>query len=242
MTDSVICTESLGVSYGDTTVIEGIDFSCKKGEFVAIVGGSGSGKSTFLNALAGFIRFEGMVSISPNLGYLFQDFALFPWMTVKDNIGFGLLNCNLSQREEKVAELLSRIGMTEFSDRYPQQLSGGQAQRVAIARTFAPDPDVILMDEPYSSLDHYTRDNMQEWLLKLLQEAAVIGNAKTVLLVTHYLDEAIFLADRILVLKHGKFIDELLVPFDRPRVSDIRFSNEFAETKLALLQRILGNK
>lgn len=207
-----------------------VDFACFDGEFISIVGKSGSGKSSFLNALAGFIPYEGTVGAPPGLGYVFQNYALFPWMTVRENIEYGLSQLPKQQRRKRVLEMLERIEMLELGKRYPSELSGGQIQRVALARALAPDPSVLLMDEPYGALDHHTRDRMQTWLLSLWQQSR-----KTVLFVTHYIEEAIFLADRIVVLRDKQFVADLKAPFSRPRRQELRFSERFLDMKHEVL-------
>jgi ABC-type nitrate/sulfonate/bicarbonate transport system ATPase subunit len=230
MTGPLIRTSSLSVSYGDFQALDKVDFECFDGEFVSIVGKSGTGKSSFLNALAGFIAYEGSVVAPSSIGYVFQDYALFPWMRVEENIAFGLAHLAKPQRRERVLEMLERIEMSEFSRRYPPELSGGQIQRVALARALAPDPTVLLMDEPYGALDHHTRDRMQTWLLSVWEDSK-----KTVLFVTHYIEEAIFLADRVVVLRDRRFVADLKVPFSRPRKQDLRFSERFLDMKYEVL-------
>lgn len=225
-----IKTKDLTVIYDDFLALNRVDFECKDGEFVAIVGKSGSGKSSLLNALAGFIPYSGKIQMPGNIGYVFQDHALFPWMTVEGNIAFGLQNLKSKDKKERVNEMVRRIGMANLLKRYPNQLSGGQVQRVALARAIAPDPDVLLMDEPYGALDHHTRDQMQDWLLSVWRESR-----KSVLFVTHYVEEAIFLADRILVLHDKSFVSEFTVSFPRPRKTDIRFTDRFSKLKHDIL-------
>jgi ABC-type nitrate/sulfonate/bicarbonate transport system ATPase subunit len=231
----VIEVSGLGISYGRRRVLDAVDFRCGHGEFVAIVGRSGTGKSSFLNAIADFIPYEGTIAVAATCGYVFQSFSLFPWMTVEDNIAFGLLSQPASLRRSRVGEMLARIEMSEYARRYPMQLSGGQVQRVALARALAPDPAILLMDEPYSSLDHLTREKMQSWLLSLWNEMR-----KTVLFVTHYIEEAIFLADRVVVLRDGRFVKDIAVPYSRPRHDDLRFTERFLDFKHLILDH-MGN-
>ena len=226
-----IMTENLTVSYQDTVILSDIHFTCSDSEFVAIVGKSGTGKSTFLKALADFIPYTGKIEMPESFGYVFQNYALFPWMTVETNIGFGLEGCSRSQRKKRVQEMLEKIEMTGYEKKYPAQLSGGQVQRVALARALAPDPEVMLMDEPYGALDHHTREKMQSWLLSIWKETQ-----KTILFVTHYIEEAVFLADRIIVVSDKKFIADIPVPFSRPRSDQMRFSNDFLKTKFDVLE------
>ena len=233
MVDHLIQTRSLSVKYDGSRALEGVDFDCRHGEFVSIVGRSGTGKSSFLNALAGFVPFEGEVTIPSSIGYVFHDYALFPWLTVEQNIGFGVLDYPCDERRKRISEMLERIEMSAFRNRYPRQLSGGQIQRVALARALAPDPPVLFMDEPYGALDYHTRDRMQSWLSHLWQQTR-----KTVLFVTHYIDEAIFLADRVVVVRDKRFVVDLEVPFAHPRNEDLRFSDRFLDMKHLVLDHM----
>lgn len=235
MSHAPVSVSSLSVRYDDSQILNAIDFECLENEFVSIVGKSGTGKSSFLNALAGFISYEGAVIVPPSLGYVFQNHALFPWMTVKQNIAFGIATMPRLDRRKRVEEMLQRIEMVEFSRRYPSELSGGQVQRVALARSLASDPTLLLMDEPYGALDHHTREKMQSWLLSVWEHSK-----KTVLFVTHYIEEAIFLADRVVVLREGRFVADLKVPFPRPRSQDLRFSERFLDVKHEVLDYMEG--
>ena len=228
--DKYIQAQDLSIFYDNVCVLKDINFECDKGDFVSIVGLSGSGKSSFLNALANFIPYEGKVTIPSKIGYIFQTHSLFPWMTVKQNIAFGLQHLSRQEQELKINQLLNRIGLVNEANKYPAQLSGGQVQRVALARTFSTDPEVILADEPYAALDHYTRDKMHEWLLDILRESK-----KTVIFVTHYIEEAVFLSDRIIIIKDKKFIDNLIIPFSKPRDPNIRYQKEFLDVKYEIL-------
>jgi ABC-type nitrate/sulfonate/bicarbonate transport system ATPase subunit len=227
---TVIDVRGLTVRYGDFLALENVDFTCRDGEFVAIVGRSGTGKTSLLNALAGLIPFEGQVEVRESMGYVFQAHALFPWMTVADNISFGLGGRPREERRLRVREMLERIELADLRRRYPSQLSGGQIQRVALARALAPDPEILLMDEPYGALDHLTRERMQSWLLSVWQETR-----KTVLFVTHYIEEAVFLADRIVVVRDSRFVADLEVPFSRPRHDDVRYMERFLDVKHEVL-------
>jgi NitT/TauT family transport system ATP-binding protein len=183
-----------------------IDLAIRGGEFVTLVGPSGCGKTTLLKALAGFIRpTEGAILCDGapvqgpgrERGVVFQELAILPWRTVRRNIGHGLEIARVprAEREATVARLIQLTGLAGFEDRYPHELSGGMRQRVAVARTWAADPDVILMDEPFAAVDAMTRLTLQEELVRLCA-----ATRKTVFFITHSVDEAVFLADRVLVM------------------------------------------
>ena len=183
-----------------------VDLTIRAGEFVTLVGPSGCGKTTLLKALAGFIKpTEGTIlcdgkpvrSPGRERGVVFQELAILPWRTVRRNIGHGLEIARVPRdvREATVKRLIELTGLAGFEDRYPHELSGGMRQRVAVARTWAADPDVILMDEPFAAVDAMTRLTLQEELVRLCA-----ATAKTVFFITHSVDEAVFLADRVLVM------------------------------------------
>src|SRR6201985_2741063 len=193
------------------------------GEIVAIIGGSGCGKSTLLRAVAGLDRatsgavvLDDIAITAPHekIGIIFQEPRLLPWLSVADNIGFGLSDAPAEVRREKVARALQRVGLADKADAWPRELSGGQAQRVAIARALVPRPEVLLLDEPFSALDAFTRTDLQDHLLDLWADAK-----PTLILVTHDVYEAIVLADRVMVMcpRPGRVFDEIAVDLPRPR-------------------------
>ncbi|WP_295844756.1 ABC transporter ATP-binding protein [Tardiphaga sp.] len=197
--------------------------SIPQGEIVAIIGGSGCGKSTLLRAIAGLdrastgtIMLDDLDIAAPHekIGIIFQEPRLLPWLSVADNIGFGLAALPAALRREKVAQGLARVGLAEKARAWPRELSGGQAQRVAIARALAPRPAVLLLDEPFSALDAFTRRDLQDHLLDLWADTK-----PTLLLVTHDVDEAVVLADRVLVMRPrpGLLFVEIAVDLARPR-------------------------
>lgn len=228
-----IIIKNLSVERSGKTILKNLDLTIAKSEFVAVVGKSGIGKTTFLCALAGFLPFSGEIVIPDNVGVVFQQDSIFPWLSVKDNIAFGLDKFNAFERKKIIEEHLHLTGLKDKSNYYPMELSGGQTQRVAIARALAPDPDILLMDEPYNALDTYTREKMQEWLLDIWNK-----KQKIIIFVTHNIEEAIFLADRVLILKAQKFAHEILIPFPRPRDKSIRFTEEFNNFKKEIISLI----
>ena len=231
--DLHIKVSDLRVAFGTKEILHGLDLTVNRGEFVAIVGKSGSGKSTLLFSLAGFIDRQGTVEISTEVGMVFQNYAVFPWLTVEGNIGFGLHEIEKSKKQELINQHVEMVGLTAHGDKYPGQLSGGQVQRVAIARALAPNPEILFMDEPFGALDIYTREKMQTWLLDIWEK-----DHKTVLFVTHNIEEAIFLSDRVILVGQGKIIGEYKVPFERPRMEEKKFTHEFVELRKEILQRM----
>jgi NitT/TauT family transport system ATP-binding protein len=197
-----------------------VDLRIKSGEFVVLVGPSGCGKTTLLKAIAGFIQpSEGTIHCDGQLvrapgrerGVVFQELAILPWRTVRRNIGHGLEIAGVKrvERERRVESLIALTGLVGFADRYPHELSGGMRQRVAVARTWAADPDVILMDEPFAAVDAMTRLTLQEELARLCA-----ATRKTVFFITHSVDEAVFLGDRVLVMtqRPGEIKAQIAVP------------------------------
>lgn len=223
-----------GAEQQDVIALKDIDFTIPRGQFLCLLGPSGCGKSTLLNAIAGFslptqgdilVEGQSVAKPGPDRGMVFQEYALFPWMTVAENITFGLrIKKADSQKIETVLEeLLKKLKLTEFRDRFPKDLSGGMRQRVAIARVLALDPPIMLMDEPFGALDALTRRSLQDELLKLWQETK-----KTVVFVTHSMEEAIYLADRIVVMSYrpGTVKKDIMVDIPRPRnPADVEFNN-----------------
>lgn len=214
------------------------------GEFRVLLGPSGCGKSTILRIIAGLDHAtsgEVLVNGKPvqgpgrDRGMVFQKYTSFPWLTVEDNVGYGLKinGTPAAQRREIVAKLIQGTGLSGFEKAYPDALSGGMQQRVAIARTLAVRPEVVLMDEPFGALDAQTRSDMQELLLKIWDETA-----STVLFVTHDVEEAIYLADRIFIFsaRPGTIVEDIPVPFGRPRGQEVKEQAQFHE----LQQHVLG--
>jgi len=216
------------------------------GEFRVLLGPSGCGKSTLLRLIAGLDRADsGEVLVNEEAvkgpgkdrGMVFQKYTSFPWLTVAGNIAYGLKINGVSEekRKETVAQLIQEIGLSGFENAYPETLSGGMQQRVAIARTLALRPSVILMDEPFGALDAQTRSEMQQLLLKVWDETA-----STILFVTHDVEEAIYLADRIFIMSAhpGTIVEDVQVPFDRPRDLGLKQRNEFHDLQNYVLGRL----
>jgi len=227
----------------EVVAVESLTFRVEPEEFVCMLGPSGCGKTTVLRMVAGlerptrgsvFIDQKGVDSPSPEVGMVFQEFALFPWRTVRKNIAFGLEIKKVTP--EKISLLTSEyvqlVGLEGFEDAHPNELSGGMKQRVGIARALANDPRVLLMDEPFGSIDAQTRNLMQRELLRIWESAR-----KTVLFVTHSVDEAVFLADRIVVLtaRPAKVREVIDVPIPRPRD---RTSPEFIGIRAKVLEEL----
>lgn len=228
-----------------------VTFQVEKNEFFSIVGPSGCGKTTLLNLLAGFeqptrgeLRVGGTVITEPGWerAVVFQEYALFPWYTVSQNIRYGLQRKRLPEAEQNrvVDHYIGLVGLRGFESRYPGELSGGMRQRVSIARALAVNPSILLMDEPFASLDIQTREYMQDELLKIWQR-----EPKTVIFVTHSIDEAIKLSDRVAIMgpRPGRIDEIKRVDFDRPRDPTnpevVRLS---AEVKQWLRQQVFESK
>lgn len=223
------------------SVLENISLSIKPGEFVSIVGSSGCGKSTLLKLIIGLeddyqgeLLLDGgrIVGTSLERGIVFQEHRLFPWLTVEQNIGIGLLNNTKLTDEEKrksVQEHIELVGLKDFSNAYPYQLSGGMSQRVAIARALVNRPEVLLLDEPFGALDAFTRAYLQQELQRIWEQEGI-----TMILVTHDVEEAVYLGDRVVVMqpRPGRIKRIVDVPLPRERN---RASAEFASIKEEVL-------
>ena len=240
--------ENINFEIADAYSREGRDV----GEFRVLLGPSGCGKSTLLRLIAGLDHADAgevLVNDQPvhgpgkDRGMVFQKYTSFPWLTVADNIAYGMKINGVpeAKRKETVAQLVQDVGLSGFENAYPDTLSGGMQQRVAIARTLALRPAVILMDEPFGALDAQTRSEMQQLLLKVWDESA-----STIVFVTHDVEEAVYLADRIFVMSAhpGTIVEDVQVPFERPRELGLKERNEFHELQnyvLGRLRRAPGN-
>ena len=231
-----IRVHDLHKTFGELVAIDGVSFEIAQGEFFMIVGPSGCGKTTLLRVLAGLDTItSGTIEIAtpnsqrPVNSMIFQGDSIFPWMTVWSNAAYGLRMRGVSTAtiREVVAHYLARTGLTRFADYYPHQLSGGMRQRVSIARAFANDPEILLMDEPFSALDAQNKLLLQEELLRIWEE-----HRKTVVFITHSVDEAVFLGDRIMVMtaQPGQVKTFVPVPLARPRnISELQKAPEYGE-------------
>ena len=220
----MLVLDRLSKTYADgTTALSNVSLQVRAGEIMALIGGSGCGKTTALRLIAGLdqpsagsVRLGDEVVREPHpaIGIVFQEPRLLPWYNVADNVGFGLLDRPAGERRDAVAHALERVGLADYGHRWPKDLSGGQQQRVAIARSFVTRPKVLLLDEPFSALDAFTRASLHEHLFRLWEESR-----PTVLIVTHDVSEAVTLADRVVVMrpKPGRVDDELDLALARPR-------------------------
>ena len=242
----MLVLDRLGKIYPNgVNALERFSAEVRLGEIVAIIGGSGCGKSTLLRAIAGLDRATtGTVTLDETaitgphakIGIIFQEPRLLPWLSVADNIGFGLSEAPSHVRREKVARALARVGLTDKANAWPRELSGGQAQRVAIARALVPQPEVLLLDEPFSALDAFTRRDLQDHLLDLWADTR-----PTLVLVTHDVDEAVVLADRVIVMRPrpGRKFEEIIINLARPRDRNSPLFDSFKRRVLTALDRSL---
>jgi sulfonate transport system ATP-binding protein len=225
--------------------LERFSAEIRRGEIVAIIGGSGCGKSTLLRAVAGLDRatsgtvtLDATAIVAPHakIGIIFQEPRLLPWLRVADNIAFGLFELPADTRRARVARALNRVGLADKAQAWPRELSGGQAQRVAIARALVPQPEVLLLDEPFSALDAFTRRDLQDHLLDLWADSR-----PTLVLVTHDVDEAVALADRVLVMRPrpGRLFEAIAVNLARPRDRNSALFDNVKRRVLTALDRSL---
>ncbi len=229
-----------------TTAVTDVNLDIETGEFVCIVGPSGCGKSTVLNLIAGLdtptsgtIEANGAPIVAPGAdrGVMFQDYALMPWMSVHDNIGFGLNygtpgeGLTREQREKRIRHFVDLVRLNGSEKKYPHQLSGGMRQRVALARLLANGPDILLMDEPLGALDSQTRLILQVELLRIWGETAPREQRKTAIFITHDIEEAVFLGDRVVVMSTHPGRVKAIIPVDlpRPRSEHIRADPRFGQ-------------
>lgn len=230
--------------------LDHINLNIEEGEFVCIIGPSGCGKSTLLSVLEGLnqatsgeVRINGKIinSTGPERGVVFQHYSLFPWLTARKNVAFGIkqVNKKISSKDaDKTAyEYLIKVGLTDFADKLPAQLSGGMQQRVAIARALAMNTEILLMDEPFGAIDAKNRLSLQELVSKIYKT-----EKKTVVFVTHDVDEALLLADRIVFMEPKRIYKDIKINFERPRDRDTLIQNpEYIKLRRQLLQYFYAN-
>ena len=239
-------TKRFSVGDGELEALAPVDLSIPTGEFVCMIGASGCGKSTLLRIIAGFeepttgnVAMYGKAITGPgsDRGMVFQDYALFPWMTVSQNVSFGPRQRQLPREEiaKTADEFVRMVGLERFADRYPNQLSGGMKQRVAIARVLANNASILLMDEPFGALDALTREQLQNELLQIWKRTGV-----TTIFVTHSVEEAVLLADRVLVMSAGPGRIDSDFRIDLPRPRDVS-SPEFNALRRDIARRLTSH-
>jgi sulfonate transport system ATP-binding protein len=245
----MLILDKVGKTYPNgVRALDGVSLEVALGEIVAVVGGSGCGKSTLLRVVSGLDRpsqgqvtLDGAVITAPHekIGIIFQEPRLLPWLSVRENVGFGLADRPKAERDARVAQALERVGLTEKARMWPRELSGGQAQRVAIARALVPRPEVLLLDEPFSALDAFTRIDLQDHLLHLWADFK-----PTLLVVTHDVEEAVVLADRVLVMRPrpGRLYEEISADMPRPRDRQSAAFDFVKRRVLAALDRSLDRR
>jgi NitT/TauT family transport system ATP-binding protein len=248
MSDLALEVRDLSVVFqhdgGVVRALDGITLEVPKGQFLVAIGPSGQGKSTLLRVVAGLLTpSSGSVAAdgrpvsgpSGDRGMVFQQDSVFPWMRVKPNVAYGLRTQRVDKAttDATVARYIEAVGLTRFAHAWPKQLSGGMRKRVAVAAAFASDPTLLLMDEPFGSLDFVTRATLHDILLELWA-----ATKKTIVFVTHDVDEALKLADRIVVVSSGKLVDDIAVDFARPRTDGLRAEPAGIQLRQHLLARL----
>lgn len=243
--DSDVAVEVRGVQkkFDDFVALDGINLAVKRGEFVALVGPSGCGKSTLLRLIAGLITpTDGSVTIGgqliegtthPQVSVMFQSPTLFPWRTVLANVllPVEVQRAPSSEDKARAKQLLSMTGLTDFTEHYPSQLSGGMQQRVSLCRVLVKDPEIMLLDEPFGALDEFTREHLNVELANMVEDST-----RSVVLVTHNISEAVFLSDRVITLgtNPGRILGDISIELPRPRSQEVVFTQAFAELTKAV--------
>ena len=242
--DKYLSVEAVGMSFGASEILTGIDLSIRKGEFVTLIGHSGCGKSTLLNLVAGLIKpTRGAILLAgrhvdgpgPDRGVVFQNHSLLPWLTCYENVHLAVERVFKADLGNKTQAALELVGLSHAEQKYPHQISGGMKQRVGIARALAIEPKVLLLDEPFGALDALTRATLQDELMRIVGQTGA-----TVLMVTHDVDEAVLLSDRVVMMSNGPSarIGEVLeVPLPRPR-ERLRLAHDprFMDLRAAVLE------
>jgi NitT/TauT family transport system ATP-binding protein len=220
-----VSIRNVGMTFGAVSVLDDINLSVRDGEFICLLGPSGCGKSTLLNIIGGFVTpVEGEVTIDgervvgpdPRRIFVFQERGVFPWLTVEENIGFGLFRLTEREKGERIAHYVALVGLRGFEKSYPGELSGGMKQRLEVARALAVNPDVLYLDEPFGALDSITRLQMRRELLRIWE-----AEKKTILFVTHDIEESVQLADRVVVLSARPGRVRRIVDIDIPHPRDL---------------------
>jgi ABC-type nitrate/sulfonate/bicarbonate transport system ATPase subunit len=220
-----VAVRKINKTFGNVRVLDNIELDVTAGEFVCLLGPSGCGKSTLLNIIGGFVKpTDGTVSIDeepvtgpdPRRIFVFQERGVFPWLTVEQNIGFGLFNQSDAEKRERIAHYVQLVGLRGFEQSYPRELSGGMKQRLEVARALAVNPDVLYLDEPFGALDSITRLQMRRELLRIWH-----AERKTILFVTHDIEESVQLADRVVVLSARPGRVRRVVNIDIPHPRDL---------------------
>lgn len=238
-TSSMISIQGLSKRYGDFQALQQVDLEIAQGEFLVLLGASGCGKSTLLNLVTGFDRpTSGRIvvngrqvnKVEPHCGMVFQQYALFPWLTVLDNVAFGLKMKGMGRDERHTVarRYIEMVGLKGFEDKFPSALSGGMRQRVSIARVLANDPDVILLDEPFAALDAMTRQVLQDELLQIYEKSR-----KTIIFITHSIDEALLLSTRMIIMsaRPGRIVTDIRNDLPMPRNAQVQLSARYNELK-----------
>jgi NitT/TauT family transport system ATP-binding protein len=236
-------------SGSEVCALSGLDLTVERGEFVVLVGPTGCGKTTLLNIVGGLerqdrgeVRFAAGPGRENRVSYVFQHYTLFPWRTLLRNVTFGLQmrGVGRAERNDAARELLSNVGLSDFQNAYPHELSGGMRQRAAIAQALVTKPDILLMDEPFGALDDATRKDLQQLLVTLWQDRGA-----TVLFVTHNIDEAVIMGGRILVFsgRPGKIVKDIAVDLPHPRDGmSSGFTEKYVEVRQAFYSGVGGKK
>lgn len=237
---------NLSIYFDDLHVLDNVSFRLAEGDFVSLLGPSGCGKSTLLNLVAGLLTPTGgaisrdgipVAGPGPDRSMVFQDDAVFPWYTVVQNVEYGLRvkGVEKTERRRKAQDFIDLVGLTGREDAYPYQLSGGMRKRVDVARALAAEPDVLLMDEPFASLDAMTKTRLQAEFLKIWESSRA-----TVLFVTHDVEEALYLSERVFVMSTGpgRLFHQTDVPFPHPREESLRTSTAFQDQRAGLIDAL----
>lgn len=232
-------TKTFDLKGEEFVALDNVSLDVADNEFITVVGPSGCGKSTLMNVLAGLetatsgealVDGQAVSGPGPERGVIFQQYALFPWLTVRKNVEFGLKVARMpkAERRERAEHFIRMVGLEQFADALPKMLSGGMKQRCAIARAYAVNPSILLMDEPFGALDALTRVKLQEQLLDTWSQ-----EKRTVMFITHDVDEAVFLANRVVVMaaRPGRIHEIIDVDLPYPRTEDVRLSPEFGELR-----------